>query len=227
VTEVPEHLLRRSKERRAALGLEGGVEAASGAGPPPATPAIAAASTEGGGVAVLEETGPPGADLEALGEGGVLEETGAEETLLTGGPPVAARTRVPIWIMPVLAAMPLWAFVYMGAFGNRARGGTSDPVARGNLVFHSAGCSGCHGTNGEGGVGPKLAGGGAVQTFPNIADHITWVHTGGAPFIGKTYGAAGHTVPPNNVMPAFGQDHGGSLSDEQIQDVVAYERQGL
>jgi mono/diheme cytochrome c family protein len=129
--------------------------------------------------------------------------------------------------MPVLVALPVWAFIYLGAFGSRTNAAANDPVARGNIVFHTAGCSGCHGANGEGGVGPALAGGDAVRTFPNIADHISWVHTGGAPFIGKTYGAQGHTVSPNNVMPAFGQDHGGPLTDQQIQDVVAYERQGL
>ena len=67
-----------------------------------------------------------------------------------------------------------------------------------------------------------------MKTFPNEADHITWVHTGGAPFIGKGYGdpdrdGGQHTVSPNNVMPAFA----GTLSDAQIAAVVKYEREKL
>ena len=32
---------------------------------------------------------------------------------------------------------------------------------------------------------PKLAGGEAAKTFPNIQDQINWVHTGSAPFAGN------------------------------------------
>ena len=120
------------------------------------------------------------------------------------------RTRIPAWVMPVLVFLPFWGILYAGAFGSHEKPKVVDPLVLGQQVFASAGCSSCHGAQGQGAVGPKLAGGEAVKTFPNEADHITWVHTGGAPFIGKGYGdpdrdGGQHTVSPNNVMPAICQ----------------------
>ena len=80
--------------------------------------------------------------------------------------------------MPVLVALPLWAALYPGAFGNHQKAGTTDPLVIGEQVYHSAGCSGCHGADGEGGVGPALHGGQSKLTFPNVADQIKWVQTG-------------------------------------------------
>jgi mono/diheme cytochrome c family protein len=213
VTEVPENLLRRSREGRAALGLGG--ESESGGEAPPATAAVAApseaetpvarsteveaAEAPGGAIALLEEAPPPR--------------------------PVPTRAKTPIWIMPVLVCLPVYAFIYLGAFGSRAAA-VSTPVSRGAVVYTSN-CAVCHGASGEGGQGPKLASGEAAKTFPNVADQINWVHTGSIPFLGKKYGdpnrAGGQHVATKGIMPAFG----GALSDQQIQDVVAYERQGL
>ena len=227
MTEVPEHLLRRSRERRAALGL-GDDTAGGGSATPAATPAAGAAGDE-----------PPAPALAAAGAGASVE-TGSVElepgaaggavAVLEEAPPPAprlTRTRTPFWIMPVLIGLPIYAFIYFGAFGSRHAVVLNDPVARGNIVFHSAGCSGCHGVNGEGGVGPKLAGGQAALTFPKVADQISWVTTGSGPFTGKKYGdpnrAGGQHGPATGGMPAFG----GSLTAQQISDVVAYERTGL
>jgi mono/diheme cytochrome c family protein len=127
--------------------------------------------------------------------------------------------------MPVLVILPVYAILYFGAFGNRHAAAVT-PLSDGNTVFH-ANCAACHGSNGEGGVGPKLAGGEAVKTFPNAATQISWVKTGSGPFTGKLYGdpnrAGGQHGPAKGGMPAFG----GSLSEQQIQDVVLYERTGL
>jgi mono/diheme cytochrome c family protein len=212
VSEVPEHLLRRSRERRAALGLGG--EEGEGAPAPAASaaPAVAAesapeAAAPRGAVAVVEEAPP--------------------EPVPATPPPPPRRPGLPLFALVLLVALPVYAFIYLGAFGNRSKAAAGgDPVALGGTLF-AANCAVCHGASGEGGVGPKLSGGEVLKTWPNVNDHVTWVHTGGAPFVGKSYGSQGHTVAANNVMPAFGQDHGGSLSNDQINDIVCYERIGL
>ena len=240
MTEVPEHLLRRSRERRAALGLggegsEGGEGGAGGEGGSAVTPATPAAQSTSTAPAMAETSAASraasaaaanadaDAGMEPAGAGGglaVLEEAPLPV-------PVPTRPRTPFWIMPVLVALPIYAFIYFGAFGARHAVVLNDPVARGNIVFHTAGCSGCHGANGEGGVGPKLAGGEAAKTFPNVADQISWVNTGSGPFAGKKYGdpnrVGGQHGPATGGMPAFGS----SLTTQQISDVVAYERTGL
>lgn len=220
MTEIPEHLLRRSRERRAALG--GGEDSAateaaaavaseapkSSAPVPARTPATQVA---GGGGATPVATMPS-----------VSQEREAEPVARYG----ATRVKTPWWILPVLAALPLWGVVYLGAFGNRTKAAANDPVVRGAALF-TANCASCHGSNGEGGVGPQLNSGEVLKEWPKLADHLAWVHTGGAPFVGKTIGALNIPVPANNIMPAFGTANGGSLSDQQIADVVCYERVSL
>ena len=206
MTEVPDHLLQRSRERRAALGLggdagEGGESAAPAAASAPATtggaPAPAAAAP-----VIFEEPPPP--------------------------PPPAyvaevERNRVPAWIMPVLVALPFWALLYFGAFGERDSAEAAPPD--GAAVYASAGCAGCHGAAGEGGVGPALTGGESKLTFPDEADHISWVRTGSGPFRNQPYGdpdrEGGQRVATGN-MPGFP-----TLSEAEVQAVVEYEREQL
>jgi mono/diheme cytochrome c family protein len=63
-----------------------------------------------------------------------------------------------------------------------------------------ANCATCHGQDAEGGLGPQLAGGGAVRAFPNATDQIAFVE--------------GHTLPPFRER----------LSQQEIRDVVEYTR---
>jgi mono/diheme cytochrome c family protein len=223
LTEIPEHLLRRSRERRAALGSGGGE------GEPAAPSGEAAAPTRsagGGGAASTPSTEvavPGGASPAVVGP--PPDEALPTYIAVPKGP---HKTKVPLWVMPVLVAIPLWAFLFPGAFGNHQKAAVStDPLVIGNQVYHSAGCSGCHGANGEGGVGPALHGGQAVLTFPNVADQVSWVKTGSAPFTGKKYGdpgrAGGQRGPATGGMPAFAT----SLSQSQIEAVVTYERTKL
>ena len=211
MTEIPEHLLRRSRERRAALGGDGGEQATAEA-------AAVTAEAPGAASPVLASSAPA---TQAGGAGAVRPTVASPEPDVEPEAPRLGptRTKIPVWVMPLLAALPLWGIIYLGAFGPRQKASASDPVVLGGQVF-AANCSSCHGANGEGGVGPKLAGGEVVKTWPKVADHVSWVRTGGTPFIGKTYGATNHQVPANNVMPAFG----GTLSDTQIAQVVCYER---
>ena len=228
MTEVPEYLLQRSRERRAALGLapaEGDAGPAAEGEAPAAPPAAAeggaappAAAPAAGAVAVAEPAAPP-----AAATGGI------EPAALTAYLETEARTRtgVPVWMIPVLAILPIWAFAYLGALSPPSKGAAAlTPLQLGSQVF-AKNCAVCHGGKGEGGVGPKLAGGDAKVTFPNEADHIAWVETGSQSKKGQKYGdpnrAGGQRVATQGVMPAFK----GTLTDAQIKAVVTFERDGL
>jgi mono/diheme cytochrome c family protein len=116
--------------------------------------------------------------------------------------------------MPVLVALPLWAILYGGAFGERAAT-EQGPVQVGAGVYQSQGCSTCHGASGTGGSGPALDA--VVETFPKFADHVKWVREGSAPVKGQPYGATGKVA--TGGMPGFE-----TLSDEEITAVVCHER---
>jgi hypothetical protein len=194
VTEVPEHLLQRSRERRAALGL-GGDEGA------PAEPSQEVARTEA--AAPAEGVAAPAEAPPALPE----PEPEPEPAIPT------PRARVPVWAMPVLVLLPFWAIIYSGAFGEREAAGPPPP----DEVLFQTNCASCHGAGGGGGSGPSL--GGVVETFPAFTDHVAWVTDGSAPLKGQPYGATGARVA-TGAMPAFGA----SLTEEEIILVVCHER---
>lgn len=221
VAEIPEHLLRRSKERRAALGLPGGSEGGGDApapaegGTPAAPSSVPAPAPAGGGAvpATAPATAPPVPVEEPVHPSYIAAES-------------IQRTKVPSWVMPVLVLLPFWGFLYLGAFGERQSEEVLDPLVLGEQVYKASGCSSCHGSAGEGGVGPALAGGESVLTFPEEADHEAWVKTGSGPARGQPYGdpdrAGGQRGPAKGIMPG-----NPNLSDEEIKAVVAYEREKL
>ena len=191
MTEVPDYLLRRSKERREALGLAptgGSSDEGGGSAPAPAAessaPASDAAATPVPAASAPATAAPVTDDLPSYIE------------------PAAPRSGVPVWMMPVLVILPLWAIVYMGAFGGPAGGG--GPAHR-RPDLRSAGCGGCHGPGGEGGVGPALAGGETKLTFPNEADHVKWVEDGSQTGQGQALRRPrpGGKVAATGGMPAF------------------------
>ncbi len=203
MTDIPEHLLARSRERRAALGLGG--DDAGGAAPTPAagaasggpnaTPAVRAAAA----VAVPE----------------VIEPPKPEPSYVIAA---KARPKVPIFVAPVLAALPVFAFIYWGAITPKPV--AEDPVLALGASVYAANCASCHGAEGGGGVGRPLNE--VVKTFPAAADHIAWVKNGNVNLAqGAPYGV-GRAARSNNygIMPAFG----GSLTEEEIAAVVHYER---
>lgn len=135
----------------------------------------------------------------------------------TGPPPAKPRKqRVPVWAGAVLAALPLWAVLYGGAFGERSSGEAAGAVEQGALVYRASGCSTCHGANGGGGVGPAMDG--VLEQFPAFADQVEWVKKGSAPVKGQPYGAKGSIA--TGGMPGFET----SLSEEEIVAVVCHER---
>jgi mono/diheme cytochrome c family protein len=224
MTDVPEHLLRRSRERREALGLaSGGGEPAGGGGDEaPAAPAspAPAPSTE---VATQPAAVPAARPAAAVA---VAEEPVATEPAYIKLD-AKRRSKNPIWVMPVLVGLPLWAYFYAYAFSPKSKAVVLTPQQLGSQIYHGkGGCSGCHGGNGEGvGQFPKLAGGDAATTFPQVADQIEWVKTGSqSKPIGTPYGdparEGGQRKVKLGVMPAFA----GTLTQSEIEAVVAYER---
>ena len=223
MTEVPEYLLRRSRERREALGLlpEGG---SSGGDAP----------EDGGGATVTATAAPPPAQEAAASAPAVAEaappaEEGTEvetptEALPTYLPPPGPKSGIPTWMYPVLVVLPLWAIVYLGSFGSR--GGPVSPLDQGRQVYASA-CASCHGASGGGGIGPKLSEGESAVTFPNEEDHVAWVQEGSSSKRGQPYGdparPGGPRIASTGNMPAFS----GQLSEEEIQAVVLFEREGM
>jgi len=101
VTEIPEHLLRRSKERRAALGLPGGE---GGDAAPPS-----GGEGESSGEVTPTETAPVAARA-------ATPEPAAPPPPPPPPPPYVQaardRRRIPYWAMPVIALLPVWAIMY-------------------------------------------------------------------------------------------------------------------
>ncbi len=208
MTEIPEHLLQRSRERRDALGLGGDA---------PATPVTAAPSSDSAPVAAAAASAP-------------VKAAPAPAPVKVVAPPpphveaALRRKKVPLWAMPVLLGLPIWAYTYVGtledppveAAGLLAEGEESYATGTGAL-----GCAGCHGANGGGGVGPAFAGGAIVETFSDPIDHLEWVIKGSANWGQPTYGDTAKPVGGGGVMPGFAGD---AAPAEQVLAVVMYER---
>jgi mono/diheme cytochrome c family protein len=224
VTEIPEHLLKRSRDRRAALGLGGGEPAPSSEAPseaaPSATPATSGAATP----AAAPPSGPVGRKAAAAP---------AEAPPPKPDPPYVAaaksRRKIPFWAMAALSLMPLWAFMYVRSLTTPAET-AEGPLGVGAEVFGN--CSSCHGGAGEGGSGPQLSDGEVNKTFPHIEDQLRFVYFGSEQYnlAGvSSYGdpnreGGAHLVGQVGVMPQWGSTVGGGLTDAEILAVVCHER---
>jgi mono/diheme cytochrome c family protein len=206
LTEIPEHLLKRSRERRAALGLGGGAPADAPAGAPAGesapVPAAAAATPAPAPSAAVEEAKappPPKPDPPYI---------------------LAAKRRkkIPFWALPVLAALPLWGYIYVRTL-EPPPAGANDPHVLGAAVF-TANCASCHGATGGGVSAPALADGAVLKTWPDWRDHAAWVRLGSAKWPAPTYGAQKKKVGGAGQMPSWT-----ALTDQQIAQVVLHERE--
>lgn len=122
------------------------------------------------------------------------------------------RRRIPIWAMPVLAALPLWSYVYVRTLEPAPV--ENDPLVLGGELYSQ--CAGCHGATGTGqGSVPGFKE--VKATWPDYRDHMMWVRVGAQGWPGDTYGA--DHIADTGVMPAF------ALSDQELAQVVLYERQ--
>jgi mono/diheme cytochrome c family protein len=221
VTEIPEHLLARSKARRQAIGQD----EVGGAADAPA----AAGAVEKAAPAAAAPAGPSGV--------GELAPAKAPVAAAAAPPPpkrpevIAAESRkkMPWWAAVAFVSLPVWAFLF--AYTLEPPTQASAALTAGESIY-GAQCAGCHQSGGGGteGVFPGFTDGDVILTFPNYEDQVTWVETGtdGANPDG-TYGSPDRPGGPHSTslfsgsMPPFAD----TLSEEQILEVVRYEREVL
>lgn len=213
MTEVPEHLLKRSRDRRAAAG--GGDASSSDAG----------SGTES---TAVEAT--PSAPAKAAAAAPAVSAAPEAVTLSPMAEAQVRRKKVPFWAWPVLAFLPLWAVIYIGGLSPAASGEPSQ-LATGQSIY-TANCAGCHGAAGGGGVGRPMNEGNLVKTFPDILGQLefVWLGSNGTGPSGTPYGdpareGGQHTTLSwnGNPMPNFNK----TLSQAQLLAVVRYEWQVL
>jgi mono/diheme cytochrome c family protein len=217
LTEIPEHLLKRAAQRRAALG-GGDAPADSEA---PAAEAGAAPKADAPSAAVAKAPAAP-APLPSLEESAPKAKPDI--------PVVAAakaRKRIPYWAAPVLALLPVWGIIYASAM-KPPPSGQVDALTLGGEVYVSAGCSGCHKDDGAGvtagGTGAQINDGHVLETFADPLANVHWIAYGakdGARADG-TYGDVNRPLI-KNAMPAFKD----TLSPEEIAAVTIYIREVL
>ena len=205
MTEIPEHLLNRSKARRS----EASGESTSDSSPAVATPAASAA---------------PAKAKEAPAPKAVAQDPAYV---------VAAKTRkkIPFWAMTTLALLPAWAMLYLIAL-KPAEKVVAGPLSIGAATYGS--CAGCHGADGAGGAGRVLYQGEVLKTFPHIEDMLNFVYTGSQKYVAadlKLYGdpkrEGGAHAPLSyngNPMPMQGEKAGGALTEAEILSVVCHVR---
>ena len=214
MTEIPEHLLKRSKAARAQA--EGGAAPVENAG------AAATPSTTSGGESAATPAVPARAAAPAAPAGPPPPQPDI--------PVVAAakaRKKIPFWAFATLSTLPLWAFMYVRALTPTTEK-VAGPLGEGATVY--AGCSSCHGSAGEGvsGLGYQFSQGEILKTFPHIEDQLRWVYAGtdayvtaGVQIYGDPNRAGGaHITKARGVMP--GQSS--QLTEAQILAVVCHER---
>ena len=210
MTEIPEHLLNRSKARRAAASGEGSADAPATTGSAPATTESAPARAAAAPVAKVEAPVPP-----------VVRTA-------------VARKKIPFWAMSALALLPVWGFIYFIAM-KPAEKVEAGPLSIGTAVY--SGCAGCHGADGAGGAGRVLYQGEVLKTFPKIEDQLNFVYNGSQRFVAaglKIYGNpnrdGGAHAPLSyngNAMPMQGEKAGGALTEAEILAVVCHIRYDL
>ena len=222
MTEIPEHLLKRSRERRSAVGQGADAsapgDAATGSNlpatttPASATPAVVpAASGPPARTAAAAPTAPPPPKPDP-----VYVQAAKQ------------RRKIPFWAMATLSLMPLWGLMYVRAVTEPPEV-VEGPLGIGTEVYSS--CAGCHGAGGGGGVGYPFSGGSVLQTFPKIEDQIRYVYYGTEGYNAASVDIYGnpdreggpHVTGQRGVMPAFG----GQLTQYEIVAVICHERYDL
>jgi mono/diheme cytochrome c family protein len=205
VAEIPEHLLARSKAKRAAAA--GGGDGGSAA---PAAPAASVAAI-GAEVAAAPVASPAPAKAETA-----IPKPSAPA-------PIKGLAFARITKVVLMAGVPIWAFFFAGVF-NTPKSKVDTPEVAGAKLYASQ-CASCHLGNGagkeEGGVGRPLWKGQAELTFLKPEEQIAFVRHGscglGVPY-GNPKREGGEHVAIGG-MPAFPD-----LTDTQIWEIITYER---
>ncbi len=216
MTEIPEHLLKRSRDRRA-----GG---SSGDSPAPAD-----SGSSGGASVPATTSASPAPRAEAPAP--VAPAAKPDPAYVAAA---KSRTRIPSWAMLTLALLPVFLFMYVrGLQPQKAE--ASGPIAIG--IENYGTCASCHGGDGGGGAGRVFSGGEAMKTFPHIEDMLLWTYAGteaweaaGIPTYGDPDREGGAHAPRSyngSPMPAQGATYGGALTEYEILGVVCHIRYDL
>ncbi|MFN3256718.1 MAG: hypothetical protein ACE37B_13585 [Ilumatobacter sp.] len=222
MTEIPEHLLKRSRERRAAIG-QGGDEGADASSPAESGAAKVPATTAAASPAPAAATGPAGRSPAAAPDAPPPPKPDPHYVVAA-----KQRRKVPWWAMATLSLMPVWGFMYVRAVTEPPET-VEGPLGIGSEVYNS--CASCHGAGGGGGVGYAFSGGEVLATFPNIEDQLRYVEYGtegynlaGIEIYGNPDREGGpHLTGGLGNMPGFG----GQLTGYEILGVVCHERYTL
>lgn len=205
MTEIPEHLLKRSKAAKGGKPAEGGDAPADGESTPVAAESAAAP------VAAAPADNLPNLDPEPEPPKPVPHFVAAAQ----------ARKKIPVWVLPVIAALPVWAWGFAGTMQEVE---TEDPIFVEAAELYVS-CAGCHGGAGGGGTGYQLSGGEVLATFPEPIDMMVHVARGSDAIIDQQYGA--RTEDPRisgargrGAMPA----QIGTLKLVELELVVLHER---
>ena len=214
VTEIPEHLLKRSQAAKAkATGEAAPVEGAA--------PAVASS------VPAVAEAAAPAAAAKAA----PAKAAPAAPPPPKPDPPYVAaaksRKKIPYWAMGTLALLPIFIFMYWRGL-TETEAVAAGPIAVGGELYTTAACAGCHGADGGGGVGRQLSNGEVLATFPAIEDQLNFIYVGtqgfedaGLPFYGDAERA--HLRYNGAQMPAQKD----ALSYLEIIEVSCYIRYEL
>lgn len=216
MTEIPEHLLKRSKSAKSSK-LGGGE---SDAGAPAAASAAPAAATA---AAPAAPAMPP-----ALAKAASAIPPDKPEPPVTPDPPYVAasknRPKMPLWAMGLVAALPLWAYIYAGTMQQQE---VADTLYVDAAALYSVNCSACHGASGDGAQGYQFSSGEIMATFSEPIDQMIHIARGSGAINGEQYGdpdrPGGARIAGARgagVMPAFGT----SLSVEELEAVTLHIR---
>ena len=205
VTEIPEHLLKRSKDRQqsGATPSTDAVATTSAAAPPPVEKAVA-------------QVAPP-----ALPDPSYVAAA-------------KSRKKIPFWAMATLSLLPLWACMYVAALKPQEKV-VEGPLAVGAAVYGScAGCHGAEGQGGAGRAlhqGEVMKTFPKIEDMLNFVYTGSQAYvTAGLKVYGDPDREGGAHAPLSyngNPMPMQGEKAGGALTEAQILGVVCHERYAI
>ena len=213
MTEIPEHLLKRSKAAK--TGKSGGDDAGA--------PTAESSSGDAAPVAAADPAAAPAVPTESLPNLDPAPEPVAPEPVYVTAS--KARRRIPAWALPVVAVLPIWAYTFAGTMQEAP---VEDPLfIEGEIFYSEAGCAGCHGGTGGGGTGYQLSDGQVLATFPKPIDMMVHVARGSQAINDQAYGDpdrdGGQRISGgrgSGPMPA--QD--GQIPQVELEMIVFHER---
>jgi len=111
-----------------------------------------------------------------------------------------------ILTLAIVLIVPAYQFAEPGRMSATMSRFRAESASRGEKLYADY-CAACHGAKGEGTTAPALN---AKEFLGRAKDEVIFDLT--------------RTGIPNTAMPAWGQAHGGPLTDEQVRDIVAFVR---